>query len=98
VVPEGLWDLADLACRLSGSTFRQTPETITILYGNHKGYVADVRQTANALVAQRFLLPEDRDLLIVRAWVSNVGCGIGFVLVFVLPPIMWLRNRRKRRA
>ena len=36
--------------------------------------------------------------LIVRAMLTPVGCGIGFELVFVLPPILWLRNRRKRRA
>ena len=93
-----LYELADLACRLSGSTFRQSPDFIVAKYGNHAGYVQAVANAADALVAQRFLLQEDRNLLIVRAVLSDVGCGLGFELVFVLPPIMWLRQRRKRRA
>lgn len=92
-------DFANLACRLSGSTFRFGTTANTALWGDHTGYVEAVQDHADALVAERFLLPEDRDLLVLRAWLSmhpfDTSCGLGFELVLVLPLILYLRKARR---
>jgi hypothetical protein len=59
-------------------------------------YVSQVTTAADALVAEGFLLPEGRDFFVVRAFVSKVQCGMGYELVLVLPPILWLHARRSR--
>ena len=41
-------------------------------YGNHAGYVEAVRQAANRLVAQGFLLQKDAEAIIAAAETSNV--------------------------
>lgn len=101
-LPMVLHTIANLACRLAGSTFRFNADANTTLWGNRAGYVAAVQASADSLVAERFLLPEDRDLLILRAWLSthpfNTACGLGFEIALLLPPIFYLRGRRKRRA
>jgi len=98
-LPPALHDIANLACRLSGSTFRFGSEANTALHGDHAGYVTKVEAAADQLVAERFLLPEDADLLVLRAWLSNppfaTSCGLGFELLLVLPPLLYLQRRRK---
>ena len=37
-----------------------------------------------------------RTTIVRTASKSNIGCGIGFELVFILPPLMWLHRRWKR--
>jgi Alpha/beta hydrolase domain len=41
-------------------------------YGSHEAYVAAVKKAADKAVAERFLLPEDRDRLVVEASASDV--------------------------
>ena len=42
-----------------------------------------------------FVSGVDRVRIIVAASHSSIGCGIGFELALLLPPIMWLRQRRR---
>ncbi len=97
-LPPALLPLAELACFLAGSVFPLSDPIIDFFYPTHQVYLQRVIDSADALVAQGFLLPEDRDFLIGRAALSTVGCGIGFELALILPPLLWLRNRRRGRA
>jgi hypothetical protein len=96
-LPPLLHSVAQLACRLSGSVFPFSPSLKAALYPTQKAYVNLVASQANALVAQGFLLPKDRELVLLRAMLTNVACGVGMELALVLPPILWLRQRRRRR-
>jgi hypothetical protein len=73
----------DGLCSLSGSYIPFAPTegervpgdprpSIERRYGTHQGYVDAVRAAADRLVAQRFLLPEDRDRLVAEAVKGHV--------------------------
>ena len=95
-LPAYLHDIAELACYLSGSVFPFDEATIDSLYVNHMDYVNQVSAAADALVTEGFLLPEGREFFVVRAFLSRVQCGMGYELVLILPPILWLHARRRR--
>lgn len=80
VATPGIVDLSNLtgafipfhateAARLAAGDSRPSLES---LYGSHDGYVAAVRSAADALVAQRLLLPRDAQLRIQQAADSSV--------------------------
>jgi hypothetical protein len=95
-LPAFLIPLANLACRLSGSVFPLDPAVLDDLYPNHGSYVSQVEHAANELQRQGLLLPKDAQKIRRAAALSGIGCGLGFELALVLPPLLWLRQRRRR--
>ena len=61
-VPPALAFIASLACGLNGSMAPLAQETLDALYPSHGQYANQIVKRTNALVKQRFLLPEDADL------------------------------------
>lgn len=57
----------EIIFQLFGSTIPFTPEQLAARYPTHEDYVTAVTASADAAVAARFLLPEDRDRLIEEA-------------------------------
>ena len=97
-LPPFLQGIANLACRLASSVLPFDQATLDELYPNGGAYISQVAHAANDQRSEGFLLSKDRQKIINAAVMSGVGCGIGFELAFLLPPLMWLRQRRKRRA
>ena len=46
----------------------------------------------------RFLLREDGKAIVTAASQSMIGCGIGFELALLLPPVLLWYRRARRRA
>jgi hypothetical protein len=94
-LPDFLIGLANLACALSGSVFPFDQARLDELYPNHGGYVSQVQHATNELERAGLLLPTDAQGIRQAAAASAIGCGIGFELAFVLPPLLWLRRRMR---
>ncbi len=95
-LPPFLQQFGNLACFLGGSTEPFDPALLDELYPKRGSYVRQVARAANRLKKDGFLLEEDRQIIVQRALQSGIGCGIGFELALVLPPLAWLYRRRRR--
>jgi len=97
-LPPLLQQIGNLACRLASSVSPFDEATLESLYPNKGGYVSRVARASNQLVRDGFLLNKDRQKIIATAVQTGIGCGLGFELVLVLPPLIWLRRLRRPRA
>lgn len=97
-LPPFLMDIGNLACFLASSVEPFDQETLDELYPHRMSYLHAVKRAAFRLRWQRLLLREDRDSIVAAAGGPPVGCGIGFELTLLLPPLLWARQRRRRRA
>lgn len=100
-LPGFLQSLGNLACFLASSVSPLDPAAQAELYPVHGLYVGQVTHAANQLRADGFLLSQDSSQIVVAAARSSIGrnsCGIGFELALLLPPMFWLRQRRRTHS
>ena len=100
-LPGPLLQLGNLFCVLSGTVAPFDFFTLERLYPGNS-YARRVRQEAVVLMLQGFLLPADAQQVIDEARSSGIGagggfgCGVGFFSASAIPPLVWLRRRRRR--
>jgi hypothetical protein len=97
-LPPFLQQIGNLACFLASSVVPFDSETLHELYPNRGRYVDQVARAANQLRGEGLLLPADRQNIVSFASHSGIGCGIGFELVFLLPPLLLSRRRGRKGA
>ncbi len=93
-----LRSIGNLACGLASTVTVFDFEKQQELNPNHGSYVSSVVHAANDLRSEGFLLSADREKIVTAAAESSIGCGLGFELVFLLPPMFWLRRRRQENG
>jgi len=97
-LPPFLQQIGNLACFLASSVVPFDQATLDGLYPNHGTYVSSVVHDVRDLKRDGFLLQRDATKITTAAALSTIGCGIGFELVLLLPPIMWCHRRARRRV